>query len=193
MSFLVRTAGFFLLSGSILVFADVAKVDSTSSSTFPRGQDVSLTEMAPHIGVQLGLATPEGDAQSSPIVTIEGGFQPYIPFAIGGELGFFESKIRDSGGVLVSQNNVDVMLRGSYNFGGKITLIKHSYVGLGLGAIAADKVRGFVAPIVGFDAPAWTVEGDSSGYFTLGANAKYAAIFDDNDNLIVSGALKYWY
>lgn len=174
---------------STLIFsASAFAADSAKQSVLPRPRPVAQSsEWRPHFGVILGAAQPERSGITANEVGIDVGYQPYIPYGLGAEL--IHSRIDDRNEI-ADRNTI--WLKGTYNFGGTQTVIKDSYVGLGLGAMfKSDKTAAAIAPLIGFDIP---VNEDGGKTLTLGMNSRYAVIAGDEvDTFSLSGVLKYWY
>lgn len=179
---------FFVFLFALTTTAMCAKAQQDQTSTFPKPTETTRDEWVPHIGLLAGVATPEGDYDSTGEVGIDIGFQPYIPFGLGAEISYY-----NSAGDNRDLERTQALAKGTYHFGGTTALIKHSYVGLGAGAVFKSNGTALVsAPILGFDIPLRTVE--NMNKLSIGANAKYAVIEgSEPDSLSVVGAVKYWY
>lgn len=180
-----------LLAAALIFAATAAQAQEkqTSSSTFPRPTEVDSTMMAPHIGLLGGMTSPEGSYDSTGSVGLDAGFQPYVPFGVGAEATYYRA---NGDGATADLERTQVLAKASYNFGGDVAVIKHSYVGLGAGVVFEDSETELVsAPMVGFDIPLKQAAND---YITLGANARYAITEGSSaDAFTVNGAVKYWY
>lgn len=165
----------------------------TSASTFPTPREVLQEGLNPHIGVTAGVVNPEGSYKSGAEYGVNFGFQPYIPFGLGMSLTFSsnESKNADTR----SLDRTSVLVRGSYNFGGSVTVIKNSFVGLATGPIINQDATYFgIAPILGFDIPVREWSGKYLSYLSVGAEARYMIVSsNESDGLTVNGVLKYWF
>ncbi len=139
-----------------------------------------------HIGLNLGINSPEGSRGSTPELGLDIGYQPLIPFGLGVEL----STSRFSGGDDEFHKRTTLLFRGTYNFGGDIPLIKHSYFGAAAGPVfLSDGSEMAFAPVMGFDVPL-----DVERRFSLGFIAKYLFVTSkDPDSMITSAAFKYWF
>ncbi len=170
-----------------LVFAQDA--DSRTEGTFPQPKAVETREdQRVHMGVIAGLNVPDGSYDTTPNIGVDVGFQPYIPFGVGAEL--FTSEIEaDRGG---QDQRTALLGRGTYNFGGEVPLIRHSFVGLGAGPVVTGSTWELgIAPLAGFDIPVTKI---NESDVTLGANAKYLVITSDTpDAFMANVAVKYWY
>lgn len=181
-----------LLVGGLMSLVAFAADETTPSTSFPTPRNVEdRAGYKPHVGAQLGLATPEGSYDSGAEYGVDFGFQPYIPFAIGAELNHARLENEGAGEDL---DRTTFMAKGTYNFGGDLALIKYSYVGAGLGlSHDTDTTRWVSAPLLGFDVPLNDV-GDFPGVFSAGAMAKYAIQEGSSpDSLSLNGMLKYWF
>ncbi|MBL7543302.1 MAG: hypothetical protein JNL11_05770 [Bdellovibrionaceae bacterium] len=171
---------------SVLIFCVVGQ--TAEQSIMPSPRPVSqVSEFKPHIGVMIGAAQPEGSGITASEFGMDIGYQPYIPFGVAAEL--THARI-DDGTETVDRNTL--WLKGTYNFGGTVQVLKESYVGLALGSVfKPDSTSLAVAPMLGFDIP---VTATAEGVFSLGANLRYAIVGDDEvDTLTLGGVLKYWY
>lgn len=166
---------------------------NTTSSPLPQPREVQQdSEFKPHIGAQLGMANPEGGFDTGSELGLDVGFQPYIPFGLGVE---FSQTRAESKGEGKSIDRSTVMAKGTFNFGGDIALIKHSYVGVGFGgAFYSGDSSLVLAPLLGFDIPLNRTEDRRGGIVSAGALAKYSILEGSNANtLSVNGMLKYWF
>lgn len=176
---------------SIIFFSSVtllAANQETGQSVTPKPRAVEKSsEWKPHVGFLVGATMPEGSGDSSSEFGVDVGYQPYIPFGLGAE--FIHSDV-DVGNEKQERNTIWV--KGTYNFGGTIDILKESYVGLGVGAvIKSGEAAAAVAPLIGFDIP---IGDRQAGYFSLGANARYAIVSNnDIDTFSLNGIVKYWY
>ena len=158
--------------------------------TFPEAKEVTNSgEEKVHMGLNMGFNSPEGSYDSSMNLGVDVGFQPYIPFGVGAEL-FTTEMDRDN------RNSDDqrtaLLAKGTYNFGGGIPVIRHSYAGLGAGPVLTGSTWDIgIAPLAGFDIPVTQLSGKD---LTLGANIKYLATTSDTpDSFMTNFAVKYWY
>lgn len=188
--------------GSALAAGAVATVLSAlfsvsafaQTSTLPAVRGPAIDdELKPHVGAIIGFSEPDGSGRAGGDFGVDIGFQPYIPFGFGLEL--------------AGSNNTEVdqtrlLIRGTYNFGGTIPVIKSSYVGAGIGPVIgsvgdSDRVLLGFAPMVGFDMPVYRFSSMSEGrkdYLTLGLHAKYLILEgSDPDALSANGVVKYWF
>lgn len=159
------------------------------TKTLPEPREVSMqSEYKPHLGISYGAVMPEGSFENTDIFGIDIGFQPFIPFGLGLEYTF--TNIEAEGGGDFDRN--DLLAKMTYNFGGDMTLLKYSYVGLGLGASFIDSDTLFVgAPLIGFDIPL----SERMKHLSLGAAAKYSFYEGTSqpDAFSLTAALKYWF
>lgn len=157
-------------------------------NSFPQPQKVTeSSQWKPHIGILAGAAIPEGSGSATPEIGLDIGYQPYVPFGLGAE--YVHTRFDD--GVARSDRN-SLWVRGTYNFGGEIEVLRYSYIGIGVGAVFSDSETAIAgAPIVGFDIPVALREDET---ITLGLNAKYAIVGDNQtDATSINGVVKYWY
>ena len=166
---------------------------NTTTSPLPTPREVQQdSEFKPHIGAQLGMANPEGGFDTGSEIGLDIGFQPYIPYGLGVE---FTQVRAESKGEGTSIDRSIVMAKATYNFGGDIAFIKHSYVGAGLGGVFYSGDSSLVlAPLLGFDIPLNQSADRRTGIVSAGALAKYSILEGSNANtLSVNGMLKYWF
>jgi len=145
----------------------------------------------PHLALMGGVSDPiENGYYVSDMMAIELGYQVMVPYGFGFEISTQEFKNDDKPTISQTQ----FFLKNSYHFAGETPVIKHSYIGLGLGLVYEDErettVYGAIMPNVGFDIP---LEGDYEN-LSLGANARYTASASNRvDNFNLSGVVKFWY
>ncbi len=168
-----------------------AQTEDTISSAFPGPAAVESRDgLRPHIGVTAGIANPEGSYDTAPEFGLDIGFQPYIPFGVGAMITTSRNSARNGAHDL---ERTSVLARGSYNFGGSTPIIKHSWVGVAVGPVFRhDGTDLGVAPMLGFDIP---LREGFGRYLSLGADAKYLTIANDNeaDAFSLNGVVKYWF
>lgn len=173
--------------------AQAAPNDATTQGTFPEVKPAAPTELKPHLGVQVGYAEPGDDHDGAVQYGVELGYQPYIPFALALEVNSF----------LTDRDNEDNLRRtttiakGTYNFGGPTPIIRHSFVGLGVGAVidtvGEDETNLGIKYLAGVDFPLTGSGLVRSRSFTLGATASYLTVIDAQDTFALNGQLKYWF
>lgn len=148
----------------------------------------SYEEYKPHLGLQLGVSSPEGSYEAAGNWALEAGFQPYIPFAIGLELSNKDYESTD-GGETISRTSA--LIRGTYNFSGA-GFLRYSYVGAATGPVwEQGNVYLGVSPLVGFDAP---IASTALEQITLGAQVRYALVSSDGPDAAEFNAVaKYWF
>jgi hypothetical protein len=186
----------FVLSSIAIFFGSLAVTAEEEAprrvhETFPKVRKAQTIEQQKiSIGVSGGMAATE-DRQNAPGYGVEAAFQPWIPFSAGLDLGGY---VVPSSGANSTLTRTRLLARGQYNFGGTIPLIRHSWVGAGIGPVwdnvdnSTDVELG-VAPAVGFD---FFV--DEEKKFTLGANANYMFVGGAKpDVFAVNGVAKYWF
>lgn len=167
-----------------------AESDGSSSATLPKPKPVGLAEeYRPHVGAQLGFTNPEGSYHSGGNFALDTGYQVYIPFAIGAELSYSSMASKTTA---PDFERTLILVKGTYNFGGDITVLKDSYVGFGLGTLVSGG-RWHLAsvPLLGFDIP---IDVTELRTITLGAVAKYEFTSGSDPNaLSLNGMVKYWF
>ena len=170
-----------------------APAAQTSSSTFPTPREVLQEGLNPSIGITAGVVNPEGSYKSAAEYGIGFAFQPYIPFGLGMSLTFSKNQSKNSN--TRDLDRTAAMVRGTYNFGGNITVIKNSFVGVMTGPIINQDATYFgLAPVVGFDIPVREWSGKYLSFLSVGAEAKYMIVSsNESDGLVVNGVLKYWF
>lgn len=168
--------------------------DETGKSVTPQPRPVTeSSEWKPHVGIIMGAAYPEGNGGASGEFGLDIGYQPYIPYGLGAQ--YTHSRVDVGDG---TQDRDTLWVKGTYNFGGDIAILKESYVGLGLGAVfSSDETAAAVAPLIGFDLPVGNKAAAhelGKDFFTLGASARYAVISNgDVDTFSLNAIVKYWY
>lgn len=176
-----------LISGAFMLFAAIsaqAAPDATGTLVKPAPVAV-VADQAWHIGALGGTTNANGGSNVEYGVDI--GFQPYIPFSVGGEL----SRV-DTGDL----DRTKLVARGDYNFGGTLPVIRYSYVGAITGVVfdrSTDYDGNWIAagPVLGFDIPVGRV---SDKAVTLGAQAQYMFVEGSApDAGALSGQVKFWF
>jgi hypothetical protein len=163
--------------------------------TFPKvSKSMSAEYVKPHIGLFGGLANPEASFDTSLEYGIDAGFQPWAPLGVGLEVSGLGSD-RNQGSQPQDLNRTNVLVKGTYNLGGTVPVIRYSYLGLGLGTVIdASAYKGWhsgIAPLLGFDIPLTAAPAE---YFSLGATAKYVFVSGPSpDAVSVNGMVKYWF
>lgn len=153
------------------------------------------SEYKPHVGLLAGLATPEGNYQSSTEYGITLGYQPYIPFGLGLELSSARSDV-DGGSDAFDLQRTKLLVQGTYNFGGNMPIINKSYVGVSVGPMIEsvaddDNLELGVMPTVGFDYPFAL---DNGRDISAGLNARYLVSSSGQPNTFSINAMaKYWF
>lgn len=166
---------------------------ATTQGTFPELKPAAESELKPHFGIQVGYAEPGDDYDAAAQYGIEFGYQPYVPFALGVELNSFLSDKDDSD----NMRRTTAMAKGTYNFGGSIPVLRHSFVGLGLGAAFDtednDETNLAVKYLAGVDVPLTGNGLVRSKSFSLGATVSYLTVVNAQDNFALNGQMKYWF
>jgi hypothetical protein len=157
--------------------------------TFPVVKTVeNHEESRMHLGLNLGINSPEGKRGSTPELGVEIGFQPLIPFGLSLEL----STSKFDGADDEMHKRTTLLAKGTYNFGGDAPIVRYSYLGLGTGPVFLNDGMEFgFAPLMGFDIPLY---GETDHSCSVGFVAKYLFVTtNDPDSLITSAAVKYWF
>ena len=167
-------------------------VAQTSTLPEPMRAD-TMAEQKPSIGFRTGIADIESSDEQAWEYGVEAGYQPFVPISLAVELSGY---VQDSEGPDAGLTRTKLLGKGLYNFGGTIPVIRHSYVGAGVGPVYDNRNNdqefnlGF-APTAGFDIP---LSKKTNEYFTLGATVAYLIVTGDNaDALSANGAVKYWF
>lgn len=184
---------FAVLTGAVLGPGSWA--ESAGSSTFPKvAETMNREDIKPHVGLLLGLSNPEASFDTSMEYGLDIGFQPWTPIGVAFELSGLGSE-RMRGSESEDLNRTNLLVKGTYNLGGSTPVIRHSYLGLGLGAVidasAYKGVHSGVAPLAGFDIP---LADSRANYFSLGVGARYLFVSGPSpDSFTVAGLMKYWF
>lgn len=187
---LIRKTGIALLAPILYAGLAWAQNAGTPSSTFPEPTAANAYNQKPHFGIIAGSIAPEGSGYTSTgVVGLDFGMQPYIPFGAGGEITYSRTPGTNQNADL---ERTQLLAKGSYNFGGDRTLIKHSYLGLGAGVMIENQNALLaLVPMLGFDIPVTRL---SENDITLGATARYSLVEGSTpDAFSLNGALKLWY
>lgn len=174
---------FLILVFSFTTAAHAATSDSATSTARQSSKAEMQEQQRPHVGVMAGFADPVGGQGSVGSFGIDIGYQPYVPFGLGLEIGSTQNE---------DFKRTDILVRGTYNFAGTTPIVKDSYVGVGIGPVfLSDGTALAAAPIVGFDIP---LKNQDRYFLSLGANAKYEFVSGGSPNFFaLSGVVKYWY
>lgn len=139
-----------------------------------------------HVGLDAGINSPRGNAEATPELGLNIGYQPYVPFGVGADIS--TSRLDDE----TQHQRTSLLARGTYNLAGDIPVVRHSFIGVGAGPMfISDGVEWTLAPLVGFDIPFNVFVEDKS--VTLGLNAKYLMTTDTANSLVANASLKYWF
>lgn len=184
----------FSLSSAVAATGEASSSGRSASSTLPKIRESrTRAEFAPHVGVLLGVADRNG-ASTNASYTLDVGFQPVIPFGYAVQIQHTPGDVSGAG-YSSKYNTTNFLMKGTYNIGGNIPVLRNSYLGAKAGAVLASMdgdsgVNLAAGPTLGFDIPI-----DSSRQFSLGAEAAYLAVLGDNapDQASFLGAMKYWF
>src|ERR1035437_6941611 len=144
-----------LLSTSMLTsaFADDDTSAGSSRALPEMRRAEGWAELKPSLGVFSGYTDMQNNHLNSTAYGVELGYQPYIPLGAALELSGFAINSAPGRAALT---RTKLMVKGNYNFGGDIPVIKDSYVGIGIGPVWDNishktDVEFGVAPQLGFD------------------------------------------
>ena len=174
----------------VMTFA--AANETGKSETIPTARPVeSKSEYQPHMGLLLGVADINNDYNNAAEYGLDFGYQPYVPFGLGAEVTYFKSDSSVGGPDL---ERTQVIAKGSYNFGGTTPIIRHSYIGLGVGAAIDESETKLVSvPMIGFDIPVARESGEEKN-FSLGAQLRHSLVEGSApDSTALNGTMKYWF
>lgn len=182
-----------LLSPTTIMAQEAENTEQDATSILPAPTRVTSTEMMKrHFGLFGGVTDPvERGYDAAPLFAVEVGYQPYVPFGLA--LEFLSEAFKNDDQPTLTRNQL--MVKGSYNFGGDIPVLEHSYLGLGLGVVyenANDDTPSYlgIMPNIGFDIPLYQGE----QFVSLGANLRYTATSSDEaDSYSLNGVVKYWF
>jgi hypothetical protein len=168
--------------------------DTTTRSTFLNMEPSRENEMRPHVGLQLGYAEPGKSYDPATQYGIEVGYQPYVPLAAAVELSTFLSDADNADNLRRST----LMAKGTYNFGGDTTIIKHSFLGAAIGPVYDTQGSNRewnlgLKYLAGVDIPLTGNGTTRTKSFSLGATASYMSVANAQDNFLLNGQLKYWF
>ncbi len=183
---LVTLGSIFFNVEDSLAASTMRNLESKSEGTMPEPHAVNNRDQQKvHMGLSTGISSPEGSNQDSSEVGVNVGFQPYVPFGVGAELSTTQVNTN------TDYARTTGLVRGTYNFGGDLPVIKSSWLGVGTGPVFIPSgVEWALAPMLGFDIPLST---KLHKVVSLGLNAKYLIITDELDALVSNLALKYWF
>jgi hypothetical protein len=172
--------------GSVAVQA--ADAPAGRVMTTPRPVETS-SEWRPHFGLVAGAVQAENSNQSSGEYGFDVGYQAYVPYSLGVEYSHSRLEV----GSTDHQDRDTVWLKGTYNFAGDNSFIRHTYAALAVGAVFTSQTSAAIAPILGFDIPLRS-DNTTKQFLSVGANTRYAFIGNNEDDTFsVSGVVKYWY
>jgi len=170
----------------------------TSTTTFPAPSAITDSDqIKPHVGVRLGVADSDSGYRGAAEIGVEAGYQPYIPFGAAVEITNFTAGNSNDG--VGDLNRTKVLLRGTYNFGGEREIIRHSYLGLGIGPVfdtvsGSSDTRLGTDLVAGMDFPLTASGSVGRKTFSLGATANYLFVSASGaDTFGVNGLVKYWF
>ncbi len=147
----------------------------------------------PHVGVLLGVTSPEGAYQNSAEVGLNFGFEAALPFSLGLELSNAKNQTRNEFDKL---QRTKLLVTGAYNFSESIPLLSTTYIGAGIGPSLEsttndDELAWIFMPYAGFDVPFLL---KSNAMWSAGLNARYLISSTGQPNstslLFVT---KYWF
>jgi hypothetical protein len=177
-------------------FADDGSTGRSESRTLPEPRAVeNQSEWKPSVGLLMGYsALNGGEFSNNAAALVEAAFQPFVPFGLGAQFQYSPGDI-EAAGPNPDLNTTNLLLKGTYNFGGDIVVLRNSYVGAktGLTLYSGDvdtETHFSLGPVIGFDIPI-----DMQKHFTLGAEGTYLGVLGDAspDQVSLLGAAKYWF
>lgn len=178
----------------ILLFSSLTFAQSDTSVTERTSDDWRKNYIKPHMGLLAGFTNPDQDYDAAAEYGVDVGYQPYVPFGLGAELSSATTELDDGADLMRTK----LLIKGSYNFGGTVPVIRDSYLGIGVGPMletygsSSEVAAGFL-PYAGFDVPL-VARGQAHDYLSLGVMARYLATTSGGpDAFSVNGALKYWF
>ncbi len=181
-----------------LTFAPVpasAAVGSKTEGFLPAVEPArDASDFKPHMAILGGVGNLNGYYTFNPILALDGGFQPVIPISLGTQVVWHRSEI-DFTNTDKNINTTAFLLKGAYNFGGDIDVLRYGYVGLKTGVVLYsgnfDSSTHFAwGPMAGVDIPL-----NSNKQFSIGGELAYLGVLGDNspDTLSLLGVMKYWF
>jgi hypothetical protein len=181
---------------STAALADERNVGRSQNQTLPEPRAVDdRSELKPSVGLLMGYsALNGGQFSNNAAALLEAGFQPYVPFGLAAQFQYSPGDV-DVAGPNPDFNTTNLLVKGTYNFGGYTPVLRHSYVGAktGVTLYSGDQdtsTHYALGPVIGFDIPI-----DVQKHFTLGAEGTYLGVFGENspDQASLLGAAKYWF
>lgn len=168
----------------------LAQDAGVSTKTLPDAREATRSEWKPSLAVFGGMSDTESTGRAGVAYGIEYGMQPTIPFSSAIELSGNSSNSNAENPAITRTR---LMIKGNYNFGGTLPVIRYSYFGVGIGAVmdnSANRVTTDlgVAPQLGFDVPLPDTR------MSLGANTNYLFVGGGKaDVFALNGVAKYWF
>lgn len=166
---------------------------SIASETTPEIRAVYNEEMQmPHIGFAVGTSSPDAGFDAGGVYSLEYGLQPIVPFSYA-----VKATYAGYSDAADNFNRTSLTIEGKYNFGGTIPVVRHSYVGIGVGpawesgSVDDEGLALVFYPQAGFDLP---LESIVQAPISFGLNANYlVASRSLPDTFNLTGVIKYWY
>lgn len=179
------------LLSSYSLYAEHRGTADKVEGTFPELKKSSADNMAYSMGLTAGVNSPESTNDDTGVAGAIVGFQPIVPLGLGLEV----NTSRFNNGDDQNYKSIATLARATYNFGGDIPVIRHSFLGAAGGPLFlsnsnTDQVEWGIAPLAGFDIPLAERKRD---VISLGLDAKYLITTDTPDAVVAQGAVKYWF
>ncbi len=178
-----------MFSSSLSSFAEVNDGEKTNGhGSFSEAHAVEFQDQyRMHVGLNLGVNSPRGAIDASPEMGLNVGFQPFIPFGLGGEIStsHLDGETR--------RRRTTLLAQGTYNLAGDLPIIRHSYMGVGTGPmfVSGNNTVWALAPLAGFDIPLTGTHTQKA--FSLGLDVKYLLTSKTPNSLVSNASLKYWF
>jgi hypothetical protein len=177
----------------VFIITSLMSLSLFASEILPEMRSVAnVSELKPHMGLAVGVGSPEGSLNSAGNYAVEVGYQPYVPVSFAGVLSIAD--YTGAGDIKLVRSSL--LAKAAYNFGGQIPFIRYSYVSMGLGPMWEDTATkdqlalGFL-PNLGFDYPLKNI---MESPLTLGLNVSYLLTTSTNaDVFAMNGVVKYWF
>jgi opacity protein-like surface antigen len=195
----IYSAGWVVLA---MLVAGSAYAGDAPDSTMPKPQYVPGT-YRPTIGLLGGYADQNGPIHAAVVYGAEFAYQPWVPFGVGIEVTHFAASKGDlDGGEDYEFYRTAVLVKGTYNFGGEIPVLRNTYIGGKIGVVfdkedtsvdyfslEQSRTRFAFAPVIGMDfmvCEKISVGAQFSYLFTVGPEIAY-------NTFNALAVVKYWF